>query len=48
MRKEEVKVSIFANDVIVYICDPKFLPKNSCRRSTLLEKCLDTKFFQKF
>ena len=27
--KEEVKLSLFADDMIVYISDPKTLPKNS-------------------
>ena len=27
--KEEVKISLFADDMIVYISDPKILPENS-------------------
>ena len=27
--KEEVKISLFADDIIAYISDPKILPENS-------------------
>jgi hypothetical protein len=27
--KEEVKISLFAHDMIVYLCDPKTPPENS-------------------
>ena len=28
IRKEEVKISLFADDIIVYVSDPKNLPEN--------------------
>jgi hypothetical protein len=45
LEKEEVKVSLFVHDMIVYINDPQILPENSYQRTerTPSTKCLGTK-----